>query len=563
MPILQWVNDGDARREAKNVPFHLLERIKTYGTPNESGESENLLVHGDNLIALRALLPFYRGKVKCIYIDPPYNTGSAFEHYDDNLEHSKWLSLIYPRLQLLREFLSEDGSIWVSIDDRECHYLKVIMDEIFGRDKFLADIAWQRTYSMRNDSDGIPTEAENLLVYKKSEAWRPGRLPRTEEMNSKYTNPDNDPLGNWQNTSAFAPNAATHQGMVYAIQHPFSGKMIYPTASACWRYQQEQMLEYMNGWCPYKLEDLHDEAERAKVCGINAAEVRKEVKAIVLAEPFEIATHKAQTILEKGPWPRFFFTKNGKGGIRRKTYLSSVPGKIASNLWPFSETGHTDEAKKEILALFGPKVFDTPKPERLIARILTVATTPGDLVLDSFLGSGTTAAVAHKMGRRWIGIEMGDHAKTHCIPRLEKVIAGEQGGISESIHWQGGGSFTFCELGEPVFDTWGNINPKVTFETLSAYLWQKETRTTTVPQKAPFLGAANGVGIYLLYNGILGDKAPASGNVLTRKLMKSLLADYPYEGPKIIYADAVVSITPRELEAAQITFKQIPYDIRG
>lgn len=194
MPILQWVNDGDARREAKNVPFHLLERIKTYGTPNESGESENLLVHGDNLIALRALLPFYRGKVKCIYIDPPYNTGSAFEHYDDNLEHSKWLSLIYPRLQLLREFLSEDGSIWVSIDDRECHYLKVIMDEIFGRDKFLADIAWQRTYSMRNDSDGIPTEAENLLVYKKSEAWRPGRLPRTEEMNSKYTNPDNDPL---------------------------------------------------------------------------------------------------------------------------------------------------------------------------------------------------------------------------------------------------------------------------------------------------------------------------------------------------------------------------------
>ena len=208
-------------------------------------------------------------------------------------------------------------------------------------------------------------------------------------------------------------------------------------------------------------------------------------------------------------------------------------------------------------------MFSTPKPERLIKRVLELSTRGGDLVLDSFLGSGTTAAVAHKMGRRWIGIEMGEHAKTHCIPRLEKVIAGEQGGISQSVNWQGGGSFTFCELGEPVFDTWGNINPKVTFATLAAYLWQKETRTTTVPQKAPFLGAANGVGIYLLYNGILGDKAPASGNVLTRKLMKSLLADYPHEGPKIIYADAVVGITPRELEAAKITFKQIPYDVRG
>ena len=562
MPILQWVNDGDARREAKNVPFHLLERIKTYGTPNESEESDNLLVHGDNLIALRALLPFYRGKVKCIYIDPPYNTGSAFEHYDDNLEHSKWLSLIYPRLQLLREFLSEDGSIWVSIDDRECHYLKVIMDEIFGRATFIGDVSWQRTYATRNDSKGLCVEVEHILAYGSRPNWTPNRLPRTTEMDSKYKNPDNDVTA-WTSSDAFASEAATHQGMVYAIQHPFTGKMIYPSATAHWRYQQDVMLETMNGWCPYKLEDIHDAEERARVCGIPADKVRSDVKAIVLVDDLETARTKATEVLKKGPWPRFYFTKNGQGGIRRKTYLTNVDGRLPTNFWPYEEVGHTDEAKKEIRKLFDHEIFATPKPERLIERVLTITSQADDLVLDSFLGSGTTAAVAHKMGRRWIGIEMGDHAKTHCIPRLEKVIAGEQGGISESIHWQGGGSFTFCELGEPVFDTWGNINPKVTFETLSAYLWQKETRTTTVPQKAPFLGAANGVGIYLLYNGILGDKAPASGNVLTRKLMKSLLADYPYEGPKIIYADAVIGITPRELEAAQITFKQIPYDVRG
>ena len=245
-----------------------------------------------------------------------------------------------------------------------------------------------------------------------------------------------------------------------------------------------------------------------------------------------------------------------------REFAPDNPERPYMTIW--SDVNTTRQAKAHQKQIFSNQaLIDTIKPEELIARILCIATNPDDLVLDSFLGSGTTAAVAHKMGRRWIGIEMGEHAKTHCIPRLEKVIAGEQGGISESVHWQGGGSFTFCELADPVFDTWGNINPKVTFDTLSAYLWQKETRTTTVPQKAPFLGAANGVGIYLLYNGILGDKAPASGNVLTRKLMKSLLADYPYEGPKIIYADAVVGITPRELEAAQITFKQIPYDVRG
>lgn len=511
MPILQWVNGGDARSEAKNVPFHLLERIKTYGTPNENGESENLLVHGDNLIALRALLPFYRGQVKCIYIDPPYNTGSAFEHYDDNLEHSKWLSLIYPRLQLLREFLTDDGSIWVSIDEREYAYLKVIMDEIFGRKNFVDTVIWEKTDSPKNDAKLFYERHEYIHVYaknidniflKKDELSDeiPEHYNKLDSNNRRYYLKPLRVMGGNVSESLFFP-------------------MISPDGVAVLPYEKDGVTKSCWQWSKHKVEQEGERIEWVKG--------------------------------RKGWTPYFRIYAD----TRRATPLST--------LWQNVEVGSNRTSKHEINALFPGNEFDTPKPEKLLAKIIRVASDPGDLVLDSFLGSGTTAAVAHKMGRRWIGIEMGEHAKTHCIPRLEKVIAGEQGGISQSVNWQGGGSFTFCELGEPVFDTWGNINPKVTFATLAAYLWQKETRTTTVPQKAPFLGAANGVGIYLLYNGILGDKAPASGNVLTRKLMKSLLADYPHEGPKIIYADAVVGITPRELEAAEITFKQIPYDVRG
>ena len=499
--------------------------------------------------------------MKCIYIDPPYNTGSAFEHYDDNLEHSQWLSLMFPRLELLKEFLSESGSIWISIDDREEAYLKIILDELYGRENFIANVSWQRTYSMRNDSKGIPSECEHMLVYAKSSEWKPNRLPRTQEMNSKYSNPDNDPLGDWQNTSAFAPGAITHQGMVYAIQHPFTGEMLYPTAGACWRYKQEDMLAYMNCWCPYKLEDLNDDEKRAEVCGISTDKIKTGVKGIILAQSLEDSRKISKKTLENGPWPRFFFTKNGKGGIRRKTYLANVPGKIASNLWFFDDVGHTDEAKKESIALFGKDAFSTPKPERLIQRILTIATDNNDLVLDSFLGSGTTVAVAQKMGRRYIGIEMGEHAKTHCIPRLKKVIDGEQVGVSENLQWQGGGGFTFYKLGEKVFDEMGAINPKVDFKTLAAYIWQKETNTPTECQFSPLLGEHHGKSIFLLYNGILGDKRLRAGNVLNKTVLKQLLKNYPTDNEKIIYGDACFGISNEELRAHKITFKQIPYDL--
>ncbi len=486
--------------------------------------------------------------------------GSAFEHYDDNLEHSQWLSLIYPRLQLLREFLTDDGSIWVSIDDRESHYLKVIMDEIFGRASFIGDVSWQRTYSTRNDSKGLCVEVEHILAYGKLSGWTPGKLSRTAEMDEKFKNPDND-VAPWTSSDAFAPGASTHQGMVYAVQSPFTGKLIYPTVNRCWCYGQDDVLEIMQGWANYRLESIQDADARARICGVSSEAVRSEVKAIVLADELSVAKKKAVQILESGPWPQFYFTKNGLGGIRRKTYLTAVEGRLPTNFWPYEEVGHTDEAKKEIRKLFDADVFATPKPERLIERVLTIATKSGDLVLDSFLGSGTTAAVAHKMGRRWIGIELGEHAKTHCVPRMEKVIAGEQGGISKEVNWQGGGGFTYCELGDALLNNSGLVSESVDFKTIAAYIWLTETKLPILPQESPLVGVHEGTAIYVLYGAPAGDP-DHNGVVLTRDRLKKLIASYPHEGEKIIYADAIAGISDQELQAMHVTFKQIPHDIQ-
>lgn len=555
MPVLQWLTRDKDLRAAGRAPYRLLEEAGRHG----DGCARNMLIQGDNLHALKALLPYYAGKVKCIYIDPPYNTRSAFEHYDDNLEHTRWLSMMYPRLELLRDFLSEDGSIWVSCDDNEGHYLKVIMDEVFGRGNFLADVSWQRTYSTRNDAKGMVTEVEHILSYAVNSGWMPNKLPRTAEMDARYKNPDNDAMS-WKGSDAFAPGAATHQGMVYAVQHPFTGKMIYPTSGRCWTFGQDDVLQIMNSWCPYKLEDLHDARERAAVCGVSEEAVRPGVLGIVLAEPLDVASAKARAVYERGQWPLFYFSSMGKGGIRRKTYLDKVGGKLPTNFWPYAETGHTDEAKKEILALFGNDVFATPKPERLIRRILHIATNPGDLVLDSFLGSGTTAAVAHKMGRRYIGIEMGEHALTHCVPRLRKVIEGEQGGISEAVNWKGGGGFRFYRLGESIFDEDGAIRERITFAQLAAHVWFCETgEPLSGRAESPLLGVHDGTACYLLYNGILGDKKPQGGNVLTRRVLESLP---PWDGPKVIYGERSM-FSPQRMKELNLVFRQTPYDIKG
>ena len=556
MPILEWLNKGEATKVTKKLPYRIL---KANAELSYGEQSENMIIKGDNLEALQALLPYYKGQVKCIYIDPPYNTGSAFEHYDDNLEHSVWLSMIYPRLELLRDLLSEDGSIWISIDDRESAYLKVICDEVFGRKNFVSAISWQRTYSPRNDAKGISSEAEQILVYSKNVGWSPNKLPRTAKMDSKYKNPDND-ICAWTSSDVFAPEGVTHQGMVYAIQHPFTGELIYPYSGAHWAINQDDMLSAMQKWAKYTLRDLHDDKIRADVCGINENEVRKGVLGIVLDEPIESAREHAKEVYKQGKWPKFYFTNKGQGGMRRKTYLDLSKGRVATNLWIHEEVGHTDEAKKEVKAFDSTNVFATPKPERLIQRVIHVATNEGDLVLDSFLGSGTTCAVAQKMGRRYIGIEMGEHAVTHCVPRMKAVIDGEQGGISKTVNWNGGGGYTFYDLGETIFDENGNINKEVDFRTLASHIWFTETKTPLSNyEKSPLLGIHNGVAYYLLFNGILGDKKPDGGNVLTQKVFNSLPQ---FSSKKVIYGEAT-RMNAQKLKDNNIVFKQTPYDVKA
>lgn len=454
MPTLEWIGKDKVVNHHQEVPYRVLERQYSYdeaGQHAEDNGSENMIIHGDNLEALKALLPRYEGKVKCIYIDPPYNTGNEGWVYNDNVNdpkikkwlgevvgkegedlsrHDKWLCMMYPRLKLLQQLLAEDGVIFISIDGNELYNLKSICDEIFGRNCIVSNVSWQRTYSTRNDSKGIVNEVEHLLVYSKQPGWNPNKLSRTAAMNSTYKNPDND-IKPWASDNPFAPGAVTHQGMVYAIQHPFTGKMIYPSNSACWRYQQDQMLEIMRGWCDYELRDINDDKERSAVCGIPESEVRKGVQAIVLSKSLEESAIRARKVYERGQWPRFYFTKNGLGGIRRKTYLENVGGKVPTNFWPYKETGHTDEAKKEMLTIFnGKATFDTPKPRRLLEYVLTIAGNQDTLVLDSFAGSGTTAHAVLNMNkadggnRKFILVEMMDYADSITAERVKRVISG-------------------------------------------------------------------------------------------------------------------------------------------
>ncbi len=502
MPILDWLNKGEAVKIAKLVPYRLLQGVK--GLSYGDADTENMLIQGDNLEALKALLPLYAGKVKCIYIDPPYNTKSAFEHYDDNLEHSQWLCMIYPRLELLRELLAEDGSIWVSIDDNEAHYLKVMMDEVFGRSNFISTVVWQSRYSRSNDAS-LSLSHNFLHVYSPDpEKWKVvrNRLDRTQEQNNQYKNPDNDSQGPWRAIPWDAPNLRPN--LTYPITTP-AGTVRMPPEGRCWSRTEDQWLE----------------------------------------------------IVKKG---RAYFGKSGTGAPSFKQYLSEASAIVPNTWWGHEDAGHTDEAKKELHVLFGKEnAFSTPKPERLIKRVLQIATNEGDLVLDSFLGSGTTAAVAHKMGRRYIGIEMGEHAETHCQPRLKKVVDGEQGGISKTVGWQGGGGFHFYRLGPTVFDEFGAIRPDIRFAELAAHVWYLEAHTPWGKRgKSPLLGVHNGAAYYLLYNGILGDRRPQGGNVLTGPVLAELPA---HDGPKVIYGESS-RLGGARLKNEEITFKQIPYDVR-
>ena len=528
MPELHWLGDNDAKRAARRVPYRLLEPVLQVGNAN----AQNLLIQGDNLEALKALLPFYAGRVKCIFIDPPYNTKSAFEHYDDNLEHSQWLSMMYPRLELLRDLLSEDGSIWVTIDDNEAHYLKVLMDEVFGRKNFVASVVWQKRVSPANDATQFSTDHDNILIFaKNSVLWRPNRLQRTELQNSYYKNPDDDQRGPW-NSITYTGNKRRDErpNLYYEITNPNTGDKVLPPDTLTWRYSQE----------------THAKNEEAGL---------------------------------------LYWGKHGNSRVPRlKMFLAAAENVVPRTVWSSSDAGSTQQSMLEQKALFA-NAFGTPKPELLMSRIVWIATNKNDLVLDSYLGSGTTAAVAHKLGRRYIGIEMGEHAVTHCLPRLQKVVDGEQGGISDAVGWKGGGGFRFMKLGEAVFLDNGSINPAVRFATLASYLWFLETGKphATNTFATPLLGVMGGEGgevvdasdssaveqtqrprtaIILLYNGILGDRRPQAGNVLTHAIWNGILAQLPqHEGPRLIYG-AACRLSAQKLKQLNVVFKQIPYDIR-
>ncbi len=382
--------------------YHARQRV------TENDIFDNRLIFGDNLLALKALEQEFAGKVKCVFIDPPYNTGSAFAHYDDGIEHSIWLSLMRDRLELIRRLLSDDGSLWITIDDNEAHYLKVLCDEIFGRQNFVATVIWQKLFTVKNSAKYLSDMHEYVLIYSKvKESWDRRLLPRSQELDDSYANPDNDPRGPWTTNAVQARNFYS-QG-TYEIKSP-SGQVFTPPSGTFWRVSKKTFKE-----------------------------------------------------LEQDQ--RIWWGKDGDAIPRIKKFLSEAKqGVVPATLWLHNDVGTNAEAKVEIRSLFAnlpeTDLFMTPKPERLIRKILEIGSSPGDLVLDSFAGSGTTGAVAHKMGRRWIMVELGEHCHTHIIPRLKKVIDGEDpGGITKAVGWKGGGGFRYYRLAPSLLekDRYGNL----------------------------------------------------------------------------------------------------------
>lgn len=405
---LTWIGKDNRPRlepriliEEPGKSYHATQRI------TKEDVFDNRLIFGDNLLALKALEQEFAGKIKCAFIDPPYNTGSAFAHYDDGIEHSLWLSLIRDRLEILRQLLSEDGALWVSIDDNECHYLKILLDEIFGRHNFVANIVWEKVFASKNSSQYFSVNHDHVLVYAKAmPKWKRNLLPRDESQEEDYKNPDNDPRGPWISVALSARNS--YSLGLWSVATPSGRHIPGPPKGRYWT----------------------------------------------------VSFEKFKTLCDDN---RIWWGRNGDGVPRRKVFLSEVQaGVVPATIWGHEEAGNTQEAKKEVLAAVpsDAEVFATPKPEKLLQRILAISTKEGDWVLDSFAGSGTTGAVAHKMGRKWIMCELGEHCHTHIIPRMRKVIDGKDpGGITEAVNWKGGGGFRYYRLApslleKDAFDQW-------------------------------------------------------------------------------------------------------------
>ncbi len=422
---LTWI--GKDKRPKLEPRILLEDPSKSYHAKQRVTDNDlfdNKLIFGDNLLALKALEQEYYEKVKCIYIDPPFNTGQAFEHYEDGIEHSLWLSLMKGRLEILKNLLCSDGTIWVHLDDNEVHYLRIIMDEIFGRSNFVSSVIWRAADSSNNDAKQFSIDHNVILIYSKQAGWLSKPLPRKQENNKHYKNPDNDPKGSWFSGNVSSPNP--RENLKYSLTSP-AGKVINPPANG-WRWSQERM----------------------------------------------------NSMIESG---EVVFSDDGSR-IIKKTYLVNQKGLSPSTLWSeIEETGHNRQAKYELKKLFPETntsdLFKTPKPERLIQKVIHIASEEGDIILDSFGGSGTTGAVAHKMGRKWIMVELEETCHTHIIPRLQKVIDGEdQGGISKAVNWQGGGGFRYYTLAPSLLekDKWGNwvVNKNYNAEMLSEAICKLE-----------------------------------------------------------------------------------------
>ena len=538
MPTLDWIGKKAVVGHHRQVPYRLLHcnGKLSAGDP----DAGNLLVQGDNLLALKALLPYYAGKVKCIYIDPPYNTGNEKWVYNDAVNspemrnwlgkvvgaeaedlsrHDKWLCMMYPRLSLLRDFLTEDGAIFVSIDDNELHHLRNLMEDVFGARNFVATLAWQKRVSPANDAKLFSSDHEYLVVYARQIGfWRPNRLPRSEDQLRNYRNPDNDPRGPWNSATYTCNKTADERPNLYhGIKNPNTGETIWPKKTAVWKYDAER--------------HRRNEKDNLVWWGLDGRAKMPRIKKLLLG---------------------------ARDVVPRSVLL-------------YTEFGHTQEARSELLNLVKENPFTTPKPVRLIRRIMQIATENDSLILDSFAGSGTTGHAvldlnkAEGGSRRFILVEMDENiARNVAAQRLTRVVDGftvkkENGNATEVLGL--GGGFRYCTLGEPLFDEAGNIRESVKFSDLAAHVFFTETGSP-IPKRAngktPLLGVHDGTAIYLLFNGVMGDRRVNGGNVLTTEVLRKLPE---HDGPKVVYGEGCRLSKPR-LKRAGVVFKQVPYEIK-
>jgi adenine specific DNA methylase Mod len=520
MPTLEWIGKKAVLNHHNEIPFRLLKSVPELSV-GDSG-SGNLLVQGDNLEALKALLPYYAGKVKCIYIDPPYNTGNENWKYNDAVNspemkkwlgvtvgnegedlsrHDKWLCMMYPRINLLKELLDENGAIFINIDDTELSNLKCMMDELFGLTNFLFAIIWQHSLQPKGYSGKMSIHHNYILGYRKSDKFTLRDLARQDHHNVNYSNPDNDPNGPWR--SGDVRNALYRPNLIYDLVTP-SGKTIKPPPKG-WRWSKETMKEKIKSG--------------------------------------EIVFRKDET------------------KILRKIYLNGQTGRSPESIWFGEDVGTTREANQELKSLFDSSVpFETPKPTRLLQRIFELSTEKESLILDSFAGSGTTGHAILKMNyqdggsRRFILVELEKGiCQSVTYERLKRVINGTKN--SEPII----AGFRYCELGPTLFDSDGKIRQEVSFQELANHVFFTETGEPLPDgeSNSPLIGISNDSAVYLLYNGILRDKSPGGGNVLTNKTLNILP---PHSGRRIIYGTAC-RLSPRRLNTENITFRQIPYQV--